>query len=294
MSGKRQVICDGCGHDGYYCPPDPTCVCQQGRIAVSFSGGRSSALMCELLLKKHPRNKLIFIFMNTGEEHWKTLEFVKKCDEHYGLNLVYLEAVVHPGRKSCTHKVVTYDTLSRRGEPYEAIIKKYGIPNLDFPHCTRELKTNPFNSYMRSTCWEPGTFKVALGIRADEPDRIKPPYIYPLNEAGIDKQAVLDHWKAMPFDLGIEEREGNCVWCWKKTDKKHVLNIQKNPEWYDFPERMEELYALNRTDLLPDARSFFRGRRTTKDMRKLADTLGPIDPRHDSPGPCEESCEVFI
>jgi len=253
---EREVICKACGHDGYYCEPDPTCSCQRKRIAVSFSGGRSSALMCELLLKNTPNVEKIFVFMNTGQEHWKTLEFVKKCDEHYGLNLVYLEAVVHPGRKSSTHKVVTYETLSRKGEPYEAMIQKYGIPNLDFPHCTRELKTNPFNSYLRSIGWD--SVKVALGIRFDEPSRIKNPdkFLYPLNEAGIEKQDVLDHWKAMPFDLGIEEREGNCVWCWKKSDKKHILNLQKNPEWYDFPERMERLYALNRTDLIPDARVF--------------------------------------
>ena len=63
---------------------------------VSFSGGRTSGYMCHYLIQnKSDEYDFIFVFANTGLEHEKTLEFVDKCDKHFGLNLVWVEAVVH-------------------------------------------------------------------------------------------------------------------------------------------------------------------------------------------------------
>lgn len=274
------------------------------KIFASYSGGRSSALMCKLLKEQYPDAEIAFVFANTGEEHWKTLEFVNNCDKHFGLNLTWVEAKVDPRLKTGTkHSIVTFETASRKGEPFEEVIKKYGIPNMEFPHCTRELKLNPMYSYIKSLGWKKGEYKIAIGIRHDEPKRInKNPttnnIIYPLVLAGIEKQDVLDFWKTMPFDLGIEEHEGNCKTCWKKSDKKHVLNIKDNRHWYDFFLRMERLYTLVRTDLTPLARVFFRGRRSTQQMLALADSLEKPDKRRlnrsDEDAGCSESCEVEI
>ena len=274
-----------------------SCDCIDKRIAVSFSGGRSSAVMAAKIREAYPNHEIKFIFMNTGQEHPKTIEFVKKCDEYFKLDLILLESVQREGRKSSGFRVVTYDTLSMHGQPFEAMIRKYGIPNLEFPHCTRELKENPFKNYLRSVGWY--SYYTALGIRADEPKRIKkrPNVIYPLNEWGLDKQDVLDFWKEMPFDLEIQEREGNCLWCWKKSLTKHVLNLKSNPEWYDFPEAMERDYALQRTDLKPEPRVFFREHRSTAQMRKIAAMSGANDKmtnRPDEDAGCSESCEVFL
>lgn len=271
------------------------------RIFMSFSGGRSSARMYALVREQYPDAEIVCIFANTGEEHWKTLEFVDRCDKHFGMNLVWVEAVVHPGKKASTHRVVSYETASRKGEPFEAVIAKYGITNKAFPHCTRETKLNPMYSYIKSLGWKKGTYLVAIGIRADEPKRLdkkaaKKRIIYPLVTADIDKADVLDYWAEMPFDLEIAEHEGNCKWCWKKSDPKHVMNIQANRGWYDFPRLMELKYGLARTDLGPEPRVFFRNRRSTEQMLALADALEPPRPemlnRPDEDAGCAEECHI--
>lgn len=273
------------------------------RVFVSFSGGRSSARMIELVRAQYPNAEIVFVFANTGEEHWKTLEFVDQCDRHFGLNLVWVEAKVNPGKKGCTHKIVTYATASRKGEPFEAMIAKYGITNQAFPHCTRELKLNPMYSYIRSLGWKKGTYIVAIGIRADEPKRwdkkaAEKGIVYPLKDADIDKLDVLEYWQAMPFDLGIEEHEGNCKWCWKKSDTKTILNIHENRGWYDFPKAVELKYKLVRTDLSPEPRVFFRKNRSTDQMLALADALEKprreLLNRAEEDGGCSESCEAEI
>lgn len=273
-----------------------------GRIFVSFSGGRSSGMMCDILLKKYPRNELLFVFANTGQEHDKTYDFIDRCDKYFGLDLVWVEAVVHEGRRSPTHRIVTFETASRDGKPYEDVIAKYGIPNKEFPHCTRDTKLNPMRSYLNSIGWIRGAYKTALGMRSDEPQRLSKKaeelgFVYPLAEAGIDKSDVIDFWKTMPFDLGIEEREGNCKWCWKKSDKKHIQNIWSNPEWYDFPRRMEHLYSSNRMDLKPEPRCFFRSRRTTEDMIALANSIEKQElriPPSDEDSGCAEECNIQL
>jgi hypothetical protein len=64
---------------------------------------------------------------------------------------------------------VSFDTASRNGEPFEEVIKKYGLPGAGgYMHCTRELKANPIRDYAMSL----GEHQMAIGIRVDEIDRI--------------------------------------------------------------------------------------------------------------------------
>lgn len=242
--------------------------------------------------------ELVFVFANTGEEHEKTLKFVDRCDREWGLGIVWVEAVVHAGRKGCTHKVVNFDTASRYGEPFEAVIAKYGIPNKSYPHCNRELKLNPMRSYINSIGWRGEA--VAIGIRADEPKRLRADadsagIVYPFAHWwAIDKQDVLDWWEDQPFDLELEEREGNCKWCWKKSEKKHFANIASNPESYDFPRRMEIKYGSAKPDR--GEQVFFRGKLSTDDLFRHYRAAG-FDSRYlagsEETGNCSESCEAF-
>jgi 3'-phosphoadenosine 5'-phosphosulfate sulfotransferase (PAPS reductase)/FAD synthetase len=114
---------------------------------------------------------MLFIFANTGDEEEKTLEFINRCSIGWNLNIVWVESVVHHNeRKGSTYKVVDFKTASRNRGPFEEIIKKYGIPNQNFPHCNRELKLAPINSYVKSLGWK--NYKTAIGIRSDEFDRV--------------------------------------------------------------------------------------------------------------------------
>ena len=61
---------------------------------VSFSGGRTSAYMVWLIEAMRKSGELVapveYIFMDTGAEHPKTYDFIKKCVEHFGIELTCL------------------------------------------------------------------------------------------------------------------------------------------------------------------------------------------------------------
>jgi hypothetical protein len=273
-------------------------------LISSFSGGRTSGYMTKLLLDRYgPTHNVVVTFANTGQEDFRTLDFVHNCDLHFGFNTVWLEAVVHHGEKvSCSHNIVNYETADRSGRVFEEVIKKYGIPNVAFPYCTRELKLNPMRSYLRSLGISPLKTPTAVGIRADERRRVSKSegmahVLYPLvDEWPTDKQDVLDWWEDQPFDLGIEEFEGNCKGCFKKSLAKHFQQLDHDPYVYDWHERMEQQYrhvGPNTGD-----RVFFRGNLSVHrlfDLREehLFDGMPtPVDIYAN--GGCSESCEVLL
>lgn len=60
----------------------------QAPLLISFSGGRTSAMMTHLLLNAEPERiagfNPVVVFANTGCEHEKTLVFVNQCDKQFG------------------------------------------------------------------------------------------------------------------------------------------------------------------------------------------------------------------
>jgi 3'-phosphoadenosine 5'-phosphosulfate sulfotransferase (PAPS reductase)/FAD synthetase len=180
--------------------------------------------MLRRLLDNPTHSEVVTLFANTSQEDERTLEFVDRVDREWGANIVWLEAVVHAGHgEGTTHRVVDFGSAKRKGEVFESVIAKYGIPNKAYPGaCTRELKLNATKSYLRSIEWGPGTYDTAIGIRADEIDRIssvaaKNRFVYPLAVDGITKADVMAFWRGQPFDLQVPEHLGNCTWCWKKS-----------------------------------------------------------------------------
>jgi len=277
-------------------------------LFVSFSGGRTSGYMCHWLLEnKSDQYDLIFVFANTGLEHEKTLEFVDKCDKHMGLNLTWVEAVVNGKGVGCTHRIVNYETAARHGEPFEKVIQKYGIPNTDYPHCTRETKMNPMFSYKRSLGFK-ANHPMAIGIRADEVDRVsadakKHGLVYPLVTMTQKSLADVRHWWAgQPFDLEIPEHYGNCVTCWKKSDRKLLTLAKHEPERFYFFDAMERTYA--KAGAGNQNRVFFRRHRSTQDILAEAEQpfvefkdqmpplqMGMFDPM-DIEEDCGSGCEI--
>lgn len=241
-------------------------------LFVSFSGGRTSAYMCWYLLEfwGHKYN-FIFVFANTGLEHEETLIFVDRCDKAFGLNLVYVEAVVHPKGTGNTHKIVTFETAARNGEPYEAYIKKEGIPNISAPKCSERLKTKPMESYRRSLGYR-SKHKTAIGYRVDEIDRMKHKELesgsqtYPLISLRPTTKPEIVHWWAeQSFDLEIPEHLGNCVTCFKKSNRKLMTIAKHEPQRFAFMARMEkECGSCGPSG--ETGMTFFRGRRSSKDI----------------------------
>lgn len=264
-------------------------------LVVSFSGGRTSAYM-SYMLKKHKSDvyNFHFVFMNTGLEHEKTLEFVEKCDKKFNLNLEWIESNVHYNeRKSSKFTLTNFSTAKRNGEPFEAIIKKYGIPNTAFPHCTRELKTHPCKAWMKEK--DLSKVPIAIGIRIDEIDRMKDPrkFIYPLISFWpTTKAQVNDFWSNQSFDLGLPDHLGNCVSCWKKSTKKLKMVYADSPSHFDKFIEWERKFGLIGPEKTkgPDGkgRRFFRQNLYANELLEL-----PSQNDDDTPNGCSESCEAF-
>lgn len=214
---------------------------------VLFSGGRTSAFLAKYM-KENPKYKdVIFVFMNTGKEREETLKFADRCDREFGLNLIWLEAVINYGSgNGTTHKIVDFATASRKGEPFTAMLGKYYLPNNRAGmNCTRELKQRPIDSYLREN-FKGREIIRAVGIRYDERHRKSvnaevEKFIYPLcDEMPVDTKFIRSWWSRQPFDLELKDYQGNCDLCFKKSLKKRLTIIAENPkcaEWWDNAER---------------------------------------------------------
>ena len=243
-------------------------------LVIQFSGGRTSAFMAKFLFEHFPDREKHVLFQNTGKEREETLRFVNECDRRWDLRVVWLEAVVHHGeRKGTTHKVVDYESVSRNGEPFEQVIQKYGLPNLSYPHCTRELKQNAANCYIKTLNLT--DYEIALGIRADEQHRINRTtaqannWTYPLTDIfPVTKRMVRLFWEKQDFDLGLEDYEGNCDLCFKKSISKLAVITRERPEAIDWWKSVGRKYASINAPLAP--RKMYRGHRTAEDIEEMA------------------------
>lgn len=215
-------------------------------VIVSFSGGRSSALMAKKMKEDEywSSKNLVFVFANTGKERPETLSFVNRCDQEFELDLVWVEAKVNPViGEGTTFNLVNYSTASRKGEPFHSVTAKYGISNAAFPHCSRELKQRPINTYAESIFGK--DYVTALGIRVDEIRRLKKgvSFVFPLAAWSITTDDVREFWNRNHFDLRLRDYEGNCDLCWKKSLRKLMTIVKERPSVSDWWMEMETRYS---------------------------------------------------
>jgi 3'-phosphoadenosine 5'-phosphosulfate sulfotransferase (PAPS reductase)/FAD synthetase len=278
-------------------------------MVVSFSGGQSSAFMCDFLLQNYSDvYDFHFVFANTGREHEETLIFVERCDKLFNLNLIWLEGITSPIHNvGMKHKFVNFETASRNGEPFEQLISVEGIPNISRQKCSDYLKTQTIRSWMREVglCRRGWSAKTALGMRADEPERASMEkestkrynLVYPLcHWGGFDKQDVNDFWDEMPFKLNIPPHYGNCLTCFKKSNTKLLLIAHEHPEWFSWNKKMELQYGMVKAK---EGHAWWRGKQNTDGLiasAKLQDHqmliyLTKTD--EDGADGCGATCEAF-
>jgi hypothetical protein len=229
-----------------------------GPTCISFSGGRTSAYMLWRVLQSNgglPAEAVV-CFANTGKEEEATLRFVDRCSREWGVPIQWVEYRAPPS----TFEVVTFDTASRGGEPFEALMRHRSLlPNPMTRFCTTELKIRPMARLLRSRGFE-GTMDdlenfAWLGIRADEPRRLTKMGVgrAPLAAAGIGSQDVGAFWRSHPFDLALPNQggktmHGNCDLCFLKPAAQVKSLICEKPERAVWWARMErEIPALGRT-----------------------------------------------
>lgn len=242
-------------------------------LFVSFSGGRTSAYMCHWLLNnKADEYDFIFVFANTGAEVEGTLEFVDRCDKEWGLNLVWLEAKVNPVKGAeIEFKTVNFESASREGEPFYDVCAKHGVPNSDRPFCTQYLKTYVINAY-KASLGHKRTHKTAIGIRADEADRMnfgqleRGEVLYPLIKFTHTAQSdVVLFFKDYHFDLNIRPNDGNCKFCFKMSKRHQMTRAKYNPEYFDLAIKIEREFGhIDAKE--GDPRHMYRGNESANDI----------------------------
>lgn len=228
----------------------PTC--------ISFSGGRTSAYMLWRVLQSNgglPSEARV-LFCNTGKEEEATLQFVNRCSREWGLSITWLEY-----RDPALFEQVTFETASRQGEPFEAVIRQRGgyLPNRVARYCSSEMKTRTMHRYLKGLGWE--EWDTFIGIRADEPRRVakfranpRPEYKgeevhMPLATIGTGSHDVADFWRTNTFDLELpningKTMHGNCDLCYLKPASQIVSLIKEKPEraiwWVNVEKKAEE------------------------------------------------------
>ena len=211
-----------------------------GPTCISFSGGRTSAYMLWRVLQSNGGklpDEAVVCFANTGKECEETLEFVRDCSINWDVPIVWLEY------EEPTFKIVSFESASRNGEPFEALIRKRNyLPNPVTRFCTSELKIRPiarflFSLGMAATKTEAENMSM-IGMRADEQRRaakIADKSRIPLVAAGITKAEVGKFWRAQSFDLGLPNNNGvtmhgNCDLCFLKGGAQVLSLIAEKPE----------------------------------------------------------------
>ena len=193
------------------------------KLAISFSMGETSALMTYKLLRdKKDEYDITVVLSNTGKELEKSLEFAEKCDKVFGFNTVWVEANVNPEyRKGTSYSLTNFKDAKRDGEPFEDMIKKFGIPNQAYKHCSRELKGQPIKKFINDELGR--DTKIPIGIRADEMDRLDENHQAPwLNIADMGNKLIHEY-----FEVDLE-----LVWEVIKKDlpsfKKQIKGLLEN------------------------------------------------------------------
>lgn len=235
-----------------------------GRTAISVSGGRTSGYMLWRVLQANGSrlpDDCVAMFANTGKENEETLCFVRDMQEHWGVPIVWLEyrsSLEHLGAllkvpddaPAPTFARVDFDTASRKGEPFKALIRRRQfLPNPVSRFCTSELKIRTMHRYLASLGWrdDGGEWDQMVGIRADEQRRVakirsrgastetvRETMCMPLADAGVALAEVSAFWAAQPFDLGLpvingRTPDGNCDLCFLKPPAVRLGIMKRKP-----------------------------------------------------------------
>jgi hypothetical protein len=270
---------------------------------VSFSGGRTSAYLCKVMIEKFGKDNVDFIYMDTGAEHPKTYEFIRKVNEFLGLDLVCLRTDFNtPLGEGNKYHVVSIDDIGPDLVPFREMMAKYGTPYIGGMFCTDRMKLVPFTKYCNDV-YGKGNYETWLGIRADEPKRLTPKngIRYMAEISDFEKEDVLDWWEEQPFDLGIPEWLGNCVFCPKKSDLKLAAAAKDEPEFFDRFASELKSDSVRHDDKTGHWSQMYRKHRSLEQVIGMFDssTGDEIKARirggkMTDTGSCSGSCEVFV
>lgn len=254
-----------------------------GPTCLSVSGGRTSGYMLKMVLNANGGSlppEAIACFANTGKEEEATLRFVRDMSLNWNVPITWVEY----RNNDQGYAVVDFDTASRNGEPFTAIIeKRQYLPNPVTRFCTTELKIRAMYKHLRAIDFIGDGIDMMIGIRADEQRRVvkmrngknsestKITNAVPLADAGVSLADVQLFWAAQPFNLELATYNGrtlagNCDLCFLKPANQIQTLISEKPNRADWWASMEALTLASK----PSGAVFRFDRRTYAEMKKNA------------------------
>lgn len=221
---------------------------------AGISGGRTSAFMAYRL-----PSSTVLCFQNTGKEHPKTIDFLRRLEDDLRRPIVRLEYRSPPRGeppRNSTFEVVSHERLSMKGEPCRDLLESLAAfrklhknkppiaPWARQRICTAYLKIKVQRAYARSLGWDEWT--AFVGLRFDEPARVALMKARnearddnderaPLFDSKITKRDVLSFWSRKSFDLEIPEYLGNCTGCFLKDESDLAMALLEpatDAEWW--------------------------------------------------------------
>ena len=258
---------------------------------ISFSGGRTSAYMLYKILESYNwklPDDVHVTFANTGKEMPQTLDFIHACETNWNVKVHWLEIDIHNERPIYRTKEVTYETASRNGEPFEALInRKKMLPNVAIRLCTMLLKIDVMNRFMRVKGYK--EWANVVGLRYDEPSRVakqrkqndsgknKWTSLVPLYDNKVMVEDVGNFWANNDFDLMLPNNQGktlagNCDLCFLKGTRTLITLIKEKPELADWwIEQEEKRKRLSENEVGKSVSvSQFNRTRSYKDLVEMA------------------------
>ena len=226
------------------------------RHVLGLSGGRDSAALAIYMRQTRPELNVEYFFTDTGKELPEVYAFLGKLEGFLGKPIIRL----NPDRD------------------FDFWLREYGhfLPSPQTRWCTRMLKLKPFEAWIRPSLKEGARVYSYVAIRADEDQRDgyvgKHPNItvkFPLRDAGVDKQGVLELLKrsnvGLPEYYRWRSRSG-CTFCffqqkieWVRLKKEHPIAFEEakayeknairhgSPFTWSHGESLEELEQPGRT-----------------------------------------------
>lgn len=217
-------------------------------------------------------------------DRMKLVPFTKYCNDKYGRGNYE------------TWLGIRSDEPSRLFNPFLAKkLKERGFPQFYFEDILRWA--NEDNTLSKVRISARGVDDILEDLKLSV-KKSKVRYLAELGE--VEKQDVLGFWKEMPFDLDLDEWNGNCVFCPKKSNLKLAAAQRDNPEAYiDF---LAMIYSdsVRHDDKTGHWSKMYRDKKSLEQVVAMFDgsTGHEIKSRirggkMEDSGSCSESCEVF-
>ena len=230
---------------------------------VSFSGGKdSTAMLLRMVEEGYPID--IILYCDTGLEFPEMEDHIRKVEDYIGRKITVIKA-----EKDFMYWASEHENLIKSEKSTTLVkgeIKKgYGWSTAFSRWCTKELKTNVINKYLRDLKEDYELIQYA-GIAYDEPERERD-LTYPLIEWKMTEADCLEYCYARGFDWGglYELFDRVSCWCCPLQSLKALRTLKNNR-----PELWAKLLEMDKiiNEVPRDKRNNFQFTKSLTDIER--------------------------